>query len=547
MYSCSGKVEPWRVMMSLKCGLPSDSTWALDTLNILLHDDQTVGFFYLKHHHSLLNTLVNHFNSCLFEIFGKPFQVLDKFDKVPSKPGIDSPPPSASVYHHTDTDVRLGYSDHICHLSNSCAMVDSLPDSDPPPTHPLRQHKVQDIQKVDETVVEQLKKRDTLTERVLLHLKTPRRIMARSPIQKYFLSAPDEDLPPSPLYESLEYREENEVVKKEELPLCVISSRRDTLKRRTLALSNILRSLSFIPGNDIEFSQHPGLLLILGNLLMLHHVHLQAKDHQSPLKIYQEPEDEGEDPEKHSIYDTPPTIQVEYWWWSCLDVLRENMFVILANISGQLDISIYPEAISYPIINGLLHWLVCPSSVATDSLPDSAMVYSLSPQRLVVESLAKMSISEVNIDYIVATPPLTRLDLVYATLLQFIGQKKYPAVRQFALVFISNLAQGSEGASRMIGQQKMTLPLLLECIESSIITAKSRYVSSQYTDDINSLSLAMLRRAAITLHCLAKVPVNRISFLPYCNRVLALSMSDALDPSLTSILSDVLYELTRLL
>lgn len=43
-----GTPEAWRVMMSLKCGLLAESTWALDTINILLYDDSTVGSFTLS-------------------------------------------------------------------------------------------------------------------------------------------------------------------------------------------------------------------------------------------------------------------------------------------------------------------------------------------------------------------------------------------------------------------------------------------------------------------------------------------------------------------
>lgn len=43
-----GTPEAWRVMMSLKSGLLAESTWALDTINILLYDDSTVGSFNLS-------------------------------------------------------------------------------------------------------------------------------------------------------------------------------------------------------------------------------------------------------------------------------------------------------------------------------------------------------------------------------------------------------------------------------------------------------------------------------------------------------------------
>lgn len=43
-----GTPEAWRVMMSLKSGLLAESTWALDTINILLYDDNTVSSFGLS-------------------------------------------------------------------------------------------------------------------------------------------------------------------------------------------------------------------------------------------------------------------------------------------------------------------------------------------------------------------------------------------------------------------------------------------------------------------------------------------------------------------
>lgn len=42
-----GTPEAWRVMMSLKSGLLAESTWALDTINILLYDDSSISTFNL--------------------------------------------------------------------------------------------------------------------------------------------------------------------------------------------------------------------------------------------------------------------------------------------------------------------------------------------------------------------------------------------------------------------------------------------------------------------------------------------------------------------
>ncbi|XP_048784489.1 AT-rich interactive domain-containing protein 1A-like [Lagopus muta] len=43
-----GAPAAWRVMMSLKSGLLAESTWALDTITALLHDDSSVASFDLR-------------------------------------------------------------------------------------------------------------------------------------------------------------------------------------------------------------------------------------------------------------------------------------------------------------------------------------------------------------------------------------------------------------------------------------------------------------------------------------------------------------------
>lgn len=47
-FALLGTPEAWRVMMSLKSGLLAESTWALDTINILLYDDNSISTFDLN-------------------------------------------------------------------------------------------------------------------------------------------------------------------------------------------------------------------------------------------------------------------------------------------------------------------------------------------------------------------------------------------------------------------------------------------------------------------------------------------------------------------
>ena len=55
--------------MSLKSGLLAESTWAIDALNILLYDDNTIAYFNLKHFPGLMNILIEHYLKCLKLIF----------------------------------------------------------------------------------------------------------------------------------------------------------------------------------------------------------------------------------------------------------------------------------------------------------------------------------------------------------------------------------------------------------------------------------------------------------------------------------------------
>ena len=616
--------------MSLKSGLLSESTWALDTLNILLHDDSTVGYFHLKHHHSLLNTLVDHLSKVLRAVF------INEFDSLPKYPvpfsEIDTSSCKSGVTHENLQTNKTWSKEYIPKSGGNGLSLD-IPTAEPitisdseddnqtdidedhrlshieiptadesllfPENVQIRQivpsvvsddaGRTQRILKIDETPVSELLHREGLKNQLPLHYfgRSPRRrehsILEDIQIREELEKEIDERLQSETDSEEKQrashnqklrevfspgknseqndvnsVKEDSEIYQKEALPLWSLSPIREILQGRCLCLSNILRSLSFIPGNDVEFSQHPGVLTILGRILMLHHNHLvRQKRHNAicPSEIAGAGTSQSN---QASVFQSSATTSatsqltlpgVDVWWWDCLDVLRENTLVILSNISGQLDLSIFPECVSCPIITGLLHWVTCPSARAVDPLPDTAMALALSPQRLALEALAKISISEINVDFILATPPVTRLDTLFMYLVQFIGQKKHPVMRQFALVLLSNLAQGNEAASRLLAQQKMVVPLLVECIESSehaSCTSRGQLVGGYNPDDPNSLSVAMLRRAATTLHCLAKVPLNRTAFLPYRDRTLYLATSQYVEPSVSSILMDMIFELGKL-
>ena len=324
---------------------------------------------------------------------------------------------------------------------------------------------------------------------------------------------------------------EDEPHSKDEGPLIALANWQDSLARRCVCISNIVRSLSFVPGNDHEMSKHPGLLLLLGRLILLHHRHPERK--QAPL-TYEKDEDSEEG-----------MGQRDEWWWDCLELLRENTLVTLSNISGQLDLSIYPESICLPLLDGLLHWAVCPSAEAQDPFPTLGPHSALSPQRLVLETLSKLSIQDNNVDLILATPPFSRLEKLYGNLVRLIGDRKVAVCREMAVVLLANLAQGDTMAARAIAVQKGSVGTLLGFLEDSLAATQLQQSQSSLLHlqgmHFEPTSPDMMRRAARALHALAKVEENHSEFTLHESRLLDLSVSPLMNSLVSHVICDVLF------
>lgn len=337
---------------------------------------------------------------------------------------------------------------------------------------------------------------------------------------------------------------EDESYNRDEPSLCTTSDAQDSLARRCICISSILRNLSFVPGNDTEMSKHSGFLLVMGRLLLLHHVH-------SPRKPPQRHYDREEDGENSSIADSCSSLNSEHeWWWDMLHIVRENTLVTLANISGQLDLAPFPEEISFPILDGLMHWVTCPSSYAQDPLPTQPSHSVLSPQRLSLEALSKLSVLESNVDLMMATPPWERIDRFFALLSKWLSRNEDQVLREFSVVLLSNLSQADSSMARAIALQGTCIPLLITFVEqaeqSALQVANSQGINAlRENPELMGTTLDMVRRAAGTLRCLARVPTNRTLFLQHQQRLLALVMSQILDQGVASIIADVLFECSQ--
>lgn len=333
-----------------------------------------------------------------------------------------------------------------------------------------------------------------------------------------------------------ECEEENEAHQRDSSSLCLMTDQQEELTKRCVCLSNIFRSLSFVPGNDRELSSHHGLMLTLGRLLLLNHRHPKRKREQRKFD-----REEPEIPIEDTIEDG-----VDEWWWEALYALRENALVILANITGKMKLIEYPEEVSRTLLEGLLHWAVCPSSKAQDPLPTMSANSVLSPRRLVLEAMCKLSIKEHNVDLILATPPFTRLVQLLSILVDMLANRKEQVMREFSIVLLSALVGGDNSVARAVALLPPTISLLidfLETAEQQAMTVANSHGVSMLRDnpEMMGTSLDMLRRAAAMLRHMARVPENRTLFLHHQQRLLQLVMSHILDSQISGIIADILF------
>lgn len=219
----------------------------------------------------------------------------------------------------------------------------------------------------------------------------------------------------------------------------------------------------------------------------------------------------------------------------------------IANISGKLDLSKYAECISLNIFDGLLHWIVCKSSDATDHLPSTSLAH-LSPKRLSLECLAKLSILDGNVDLILSTPSWPRMEQLFKCLAEQLSRDQEQTLREFALVLIHNLAASDTAIARSIALSSDSIVQLLNFIEFAEQKAfevfnQQGFEAVKNNPECTGTTIDMIKRSASTLHCLARIPENRSLFFNYQQRLIALLMSPVLHPNITNIIADIMYSI----
>ncbi|XP_028170333.1 trithorax group protein osa [Ostrinia furnacalis] len=577
-------VDAWRIMMALKSGLLAETCWALDILNILLFDDNCIGYFGLQHMPGLLDLLLEHFHRSLSEVFDAPTTEETPWYARPASPTppraarrrLEPPDPAERVRvlagdnYTLETrrrqPVTLRAGDELFAPEPCAAPRAALDDVLEPWQHaePAAAHLVPCFRAdylhlpfarllpgrrapsppapaatastapapaatpapapaapdADNLEAEPMELEPERERRPALQVRDPAGVLKRRRLEDY----------------------EDECYTRDEPSLNLVDETRDALAKRCVALSNILRGLTFVPGNEAEFSRSGAFLALAGKLLLLHHEHAPRA---ARARAYEPARDDAEPDACCSSLRGAAE-----WWWDALAQLREDALVCCANVAGGVELAAQPEAVARPLLDGLLHWSVCPAAVAGDAPPAAHAGSPLSPRRLALEALCKLCVTDANVDLVLATPPRGRIGALCAGLARDLCRPERPVVREFAVNLLHYLAGAGGGAAREVAAQAAAVAQLVAFIERAEHAAlgvvnQHGVAALRDNPDAMGTSLDMLRRAAATLRRLAGHAENRPLLRRHERRLLALVMSQILDQKVAHELAGVLFALAQ--
>lgn len=546
--------DPWKLFMCLKSGLLAESAWALDALNIFLYDDNTVAYFHLKNFPGLLNILLEHFIKCLQLIFAHDFDdlivgeclMVDEdersqvgLDKVK---GGDVSAAKACVAQAMNTlrtqkvlqvqlsekELKRFYNPHkISKISDknltaantqlnrlNLSILSQIVNNN-------NSNNKMDLGENETNISEVETKKRRAFNYIQSHMNSGEVRPSEASDDTANVSREDDE---DALQQALDADEEN-VFK-------LVSQSQDELMRRCICISTIMRNLSFIPGNESELCKNGVLVKLHARLLTYKHAHVHTN-----IASTESDGDAGALATRKIVNEAP-------WWLECVQHLRENTLVCLSNVAAVLNLNNYEESVIKQITNGLMHWSICKTPEALDcfvTLPDTSVI---SAQRLAIETLSKMTITEINIDFVLATANQRQLESFFESLSDWLAKRDDETLKEFSIVLLTSIAKCDAFASKLIVKYCSLLIRFLEDFEEqSKQLHHTQYAAMHHmsNEEMLGTSVDMLRRCANCLLSLALVPDNVDKILKYEDRILDLITSQFIDYNVTQKLAEVLY------
>uniref|UniRef100_A0A183E2M0 BAF250_C domain-containing protein n=1 Tax=Gongylonema pulchrum TaxID=637853 RepID=A0A183E2M0_9BILA len=266
-----------------------------------------------------------------------------------------------------------------------------------------------------------------------------------------------------------------------------------------LAISNILRGLSFLPGNEDMMAQHAGLLYIVGRLLRLYTDEMVSKLAERSLAKHitqlQEsmplPLEPGAVSEATRRFMLPgdllePDDDDALLLFETANQLREDAFVIMAHISVQLDAIDLDSDVAWPLFDSLIHW------------------------NYALETLCKMSVIEHNVDLLLSTGPWSRFEKFVKILVELLALSEDIPSREFAIVILHALCSASDQVCYVVAAESPAIDNLVAFLEMG--DANMHQIAQQHgiqalreNPEVMGTSVPMLRRSASILQQLCRM------------------------------------------
>lgn len=419
-FCCLGKVDAWRIVMALKSGLAFETSWALNVLTILLYDDTTVGYFDLKNLPGLFDALIRLFRKSLCDIFDG-FDDVDRencdetcFRSDPADLDEQTDPLTKKI-HVTPKFVR--YVGDFTSISRKGRLVRIEHGSK------KRLHDGSIEEDVDAMSLAYKAKRMKFKNSDVDDADS-----GKTKIKTLFNDDIDSD----------------EVLTRLAPP--IVDDRIENIHRKSLhvclATSNIIRALSFIPGNDRYIANTRWSTLINAEAKLLTYVHRhiekrKSKHHQlsSSVEVIEAMDQSTSWSTTDDKIEEPVELDDNLWYYTDLLTLADDALVVLSNVSANLDLYEYDERTVEILLSAVIHWAVCKAPIASDSLPNAG-VDATPPYRCALEILCKLSVFERNVDLILATPPWSRIETLVERLASFVSLAEDVILREFAVVLL---------------------------------------------------------------------------------------------------------------
>lgn len=379
-------------------------------------------------------------------------------------------------------------------------------------------------------------------------------------------------------YKPIKKPYDDQTVSNEESVFKIVNQSHTDLINRCVCLSTIFRNLSFIPGNDVELCKYNLLLKILARLLILKHSHNIFIPKNSEYEENELDDDNSEpDLNQHEYLDEEfecikelnnksllykvknkskrASDSAEEWWWECVSTLRENTLVTVANLAGAINLNGLDEDVIELYAHGLVHWAICKSNDAQDALPTIADTSLISPQRLAIEALSKMTINEINVDLILATISNMRpyLNMLISLLsAEWLVKRDDETLREFAIVLLTAMAKCDQFAARLIAKYASHLITFIEEFEeqtrrialthpNASIFQNPQVYDSNINDEHLGTTIDMIRRCSSCIMYLAVYAENIPHIMKHEHRLLDLTTSQYVDFKVVQTLAEVLF------